>query len=212
MLGGYVALFVNLVAAGETGGILDTIMTRLAMQTEKSVKLAKQIKGALFYPTAVMAVAIGAMAVASYACRIAGYLLMGYVPITARVEGALKAIPLGVMIGIAAFAVALPLASRWYPPEHQGLALFRGKGKCAHCHVIDGPGRGLAAIEKRALRSRPAGLGALGRVETQRVGRRDAVAFDGVDLRTLSQRRPWRQFGSDRPRRRPARPLGRTTR
>jgi type IV pilus assembly protein PilC len=56
-------LFVNLVAAGETGGILDTIMTRLAMQTEKSVKLAKQIKGALFYPTAVCAVAIGAIAV-----------------------------------------------------------------------------------------------------------------------------------------------------
>jgi len=56
-------LFVNLVAAGETGGILDTIMTRLAMQTEKSVKLAKQIKGALFYPAAVMSVAIGAVAV-----------------------------------------------------------------------------------------------------------------------------------------------------
>ncbi|MBI1947844.1 MAG: type II secretion system F family protein [Deltaproteobacteria bacterium] len=56
-------LFVNLVAAGETGGILDTIMTRLAMQTEKSVKLAKQIKGALFYPTAVMVVAVGAVAV-----------------------------------------------------------------------------------------------------------------------------------------------------
>jgi type IV pilus assembly protein PilC len=56
-------LFVNLVAAGETGGILDTIMTRLAMQTEKSVKLAKQLKGALFYPTAVMTVAIGAVAV-----------------------------------------------------------------------------------------------------------------------------------------------------
>ncbi len=56
-------LFVNLVAAGETGGILDTIMTRLAMQTEKGVKLAKQIKGALFYPAAVMTVAIGAVAV-----------------------------------------------------------------------------------------------------------------------------------------------------
>ena len=56
-------LFVNLVAAGETGGILDTIMTRLAMQTEKAVKLAKQIKGALFYPSAVMIVAIGAVAV-----------------------------------------------------------------------------------------------------------------------------------------------------
>jgi type IV pilus assembly protein PilC len=57
------ALFVNLVAAGETGGILDTIMTRLAVQTEKSVKLAKQIKGALFYPTAVMTVALGAVTV-----------------------------------------------------------------------------------------------------------------------------------------------------
>lgn len=53
------ALFVNLVAAGETGGILDTIMTRLAQQIEKSAKLIKQIKGALFYPSAVIAVAIG---------------------------------------------------------------------------------------------------------------------------------------------------------
>ncbi len=57
------SLMVNLVAAGETGGILDTIMTRIAMQTEKSVKLAKQIKGALFYPAAVMGVAVGAVAV-----------------------------------------------------------------------------------------------------------------------------------------------------
>jgi type IV pilus assembly protein PilC len=56
-------LMVNLVAAGETGGILDTIMSRIAMQTEKSVKLAKQIKGALFYPAAVMSVAVGAVAV-----------------------------------------------------------------------------------------------------------------------------------------------------
>jgi len=56
-------LFVNLVAAGETGGILDTIMVRIAMQTEKSVKLAKQIKGALFYPAAVIFAAVGAVAV-----------------------------------------------------------------------------------------------------------------------------------------------------
>ncbi len=56
-------LTVNLVAAGETGGILDTIMTRIALQTEKSVKLAKQIKGALFYPAAVMTVAVGAVTV-----------------------------------------------------------------------------------------------------------------------------------------------------
>jgi type IV pilus assembly protein PilC len=56
-------LFVNLVAAGETGGILDTIMSRLAGQIEKSVKLTKQIKGALFYPGAVMTVAVGAVTV-----------------------------------------------------------------------------------------------------------------------------------------------------
>ena len=51
-------LFVNLVAAGETGGILDTIMNRLAGQIEKSVKLTKQIKGAMFYPMAIVGVAI----------------------------------------------------------------------------------------------------------------------------------------------------------
>jgi type IV pilus assembly protein PilC len=56
-------LFVNLIAAGETGGILDTIMSRLAMQIEKTVKLVKQIKGALFYPVAVIVVAIAVCAV-----------------------------------------------------------------------------------------------------------------------------------------------------
>lgn len=40
------------------------------------------------------------MALASYACRISGFLLMGYVTITPRVEAALKAIPLSVMVGI----------------------------------------------------------------------------------------------------------------
>lgn len=40
------------------------------------------------------------MAMASFACRIGGFLLMGYVTITPRVEAALKAIPLSVMVGI----------------------------------------------------------------------------------------------------------------
>ncbi|MDP3412347.1 MAG: AzlD domain-containing protein, partial [Polaromonas sp.] len=40
------------------------------------------------------------MALASFACRISGFLLMGYVRITPRVEAALKAIPLSVMVGI----------------------------------------------------------------------------------------------------------------
>lgn len=62
--------------------------------------------------------AILAMALASYGCRVAGYLLMGYVPITSRVQAALKAIPLGVMIGI-----VLPSALAGKLPEIVGLAV-----------------------------------------------------------------------------------------
>jgi type IV pilus assembly protein PilC len=52
------ALFVNLVAAGEVGGILDTILNRLAAYLEKADKLARKVKGAMVYPTTVMVVAI----------------------------------------------------------------------------------------------------------------------------------------------------------
>ncbi|WP_397411613.1 AzlD family protein [Polaromonas sp.] len=55
--------------------------------------------------------ALVGMALASFACRISGFLLMGYVRITPRVEAALKAIPLSVMVGIvtpAATAGKLP--------------------------------------------------------------------------------------------------------
>jgi len=51
-------LFVNLVAAGEIGGILDTIMNRLAAYIEKNEKIVKKVKGAMTYPLAVLVVAI----------------------------------------------------------------------------------------------------------------------------------------------------------
>ena len=51
-------------------------------------------------------IALAAMAVASYACRVAGFVLMRFVPVTPRVDAALKAIPLGVMVGIVTPAVA----------------------------------------------------------------------------------------------------------
>jgi uncharacterized membrane protein len=44
--------------------------------------------------------ALAGMALASFACRISGFLLMGYVTITPRLEAALRAIPLSVMVGI----------------------------------------------------------------------------------------------------------------
>src|ERR1700682_4705690 len=43
-------LFVQLCAAGEVGGILDTILNRLAVYREKAEKLKRQVKGALIYP------------------------------------------------------------------------------------------------------------------------------------------------------------------
>ncbi|MDB4963147.1 MAG: Type secretion system domain protein [Myxococcales bacterium] len=56
-------LYVNLVAAGEIGGILDTILNRLAVYIEKAVKLKGQIKSAMFYPIGILVVAIGVIAV-----------------------------------------------------------------------------------------------------------------------------------------------------
>jgi len=52
------SLFVNLVAAGEVGGMLDTILSRLADYIEKAMKLAKKIKGAMVYPSTILAVAV----------------------------------------------------------------------------------------------------------------------------------------------------------
>ncbi len=53
------ALYCNLVAAGEVGGILDTILNRLAVYLEKADALARKVKGAMVYPTTVLVVAIG---------------------------------------------------------------------------------------------------------------------------------------------------------
>jgi type IV pilus assembly protein PilC len=51
------ALFTNMVAAGEAGGILDTILKRLATYIEKNVKLKGQVKSAMVYPIAVIVIA-----------------------------------------------------------------------------------------------------------------------------------------------------------
>ena len=53
------ALYVNMVEAGETGGILDTILQRLSSYIEKNVKLQRAVKSALVYPIGVISVAAG---------------------------------------------------------------------------------------------------------------------------------------------------------
>ena len=52
------SLYCNMVRAGEAGGMLDTILQRLAKQMEKAAKLKAQIKSAMVYPAAIVAVAI----------------------------------------------------------------------------------------------------------------------------------------------------------
>ena len=52
-------LYCNLVQAGEAGGILDTILNRLATYNEKSVKLKRQLRGAMVYPSVVLVVFMG---------------------------------------------------------------------------------------------------------------------------------------------------------
>lgn len=56
-------LYANMVAAGESGGILDTILTRLATYIEKAMKLKKKVKGAMIYPIVVSTIAVVCIAV-----------------------------------------------------------------------------------------------------------------------------------------------------
>lgn len=56
-------LYVNMVAAGEAGGILDTILNRLAAYIEKAMKLKKKVKGAMVYPAVVTTVAVGVISI-----------------------------------------------------------------------------------------------------------------------------------------------------
>ena len=82
-------LYVNMVAAGETGGILDTILNRLASFLEKNDALARKIKGAMTYPAVVLCVVVGAT----------GILLWKVVPIFAGIfEDAGMALPTPTMV------------------------------------------------------------------------------------------------------------------
>src|SRR5688572_17191219 len=56
-------LYVNLVQAGEVGGILDTILSRLAVYNEKAIKLRRQLRGAMVYPSAVLFIFTGVLGI-----------------------------------------------------------------------------------------------------------------------------------------------------
>jgi len=89
-------LTVNMIEAGETGGILDTILQRLSAYIEKAVKLRQAIKSALIYPVAVMGIA----------ALVVGALLKWVVPIFANMFQGMDIelpLPTKIVIGLSAF-------------------------------------------------------------------------------------------------------------
>ncbi len=118
------ALFVNLVAAGEVGGILDTILSRLAEHIEKAMKLAKKIKGAMVYPSTIVAVAVIVTVV----------LLLYVIPIFAKmftdfgqalpgptlVVLSLSSFTRKYFLGVVIFLALIGFAIRWYYRQEGG--------------------------------------------------------------------------------------------
>jgi type IV pilus assembly protein PilC len=89
-------LYVNMVAAGEAGGILDTILMRLAVFMEKNDALVRKVKGAMIYPGVIMTVAGGAITV----------LLIFVIPTFQRMfaeAGIPLPLPTRIVIGMSAF-------------------------------------------------------------------------------------------------------------
>src|ERR1043166_4354591 len=88
--------YTNMVAAGEAGGILDTILQRLAQYIEKSVKLNSQVKSAMIYPVAVI----------SIACIVVAVILWKVIPVLASLFAGLGAtlpLPTRVVIALSNF-------------------------------------------------------------------------------------------------------------
>lgn len=84
-------LFVNMVEAGEAGGILNTILNRIALFIEKANRLKKKVKGAMIYPCAIVGVAVIVVAV----------LMIFVIPVFAELYGSMgKALPVPTQICI----------------------------------------------------------------------------------------------------------------
>ena len=89
-------LYANMIAAGEAGGILDTILGKLASYIEKSMKLKKRVKGAMMYPSFVIFAAVGVVAV----------IMVFVVPTFAKMftqMGGILPLPTRIVIGISHF-------------------------------------------------------------------------------------------------------------
>ncbi len=84
-------LYVNMVRAGEAGGVLNTILNRIALFIEKANKLKKKVKGAMIYPCTIITVAVGVVTI----------LLLYVIPVFAELYGGMgRALPAPTQITI----------------------------------------------------------------------------------------------------------------
>lgn len=84
-------LYVNMVRAGEAGGVLNTILNRIALFIEKANRLKKKVKGAMIYPATIVVVAIGVVSI----------LLIFVIPVFAELYGSMgRALPAPTQITI----------------------------------------------------------------------------------------------------------------
>ncbi|PYV53758.1 MAG: pilus assembly protein PilC [Acidobacteria bacterium] len=121
-------LTTNMIEAGETGGILDIILQRLAQYVEKAVKLRSAVKSALIYPVAVVSMAV----------LIVGALLKWVVPIFANLFAGLGValpLPTRIVMGLSAFvqnfwwffivgAVGIVFGIKWIRKDPRGRYWF----------------------------------------------------------------------------------------
>ncbi len=117
-------LFVNLVSAGEVGGILDTILARLAAYIEKAMKLGKQIKSAMVYPSTILAVAvIVTVVLLLYVIPIFGNMFADFgqaLPVPTQIVLALSGYTRKYFLVFIMFIVLVVFAIRWYYRQETG--------------------------------------------------------------------------------------------
>jgi len=117
-------LYVNMVEAGEVGGILDTILNRLAGYIEKAAKLKKKVKSAMVYPAVVLSVAVIVVGIIMvFVIPVFQKMFSGFggelpVPtqIVISISDFLKSNIIYLMVGIFAFIVAFGQAYKRYEP------------------------------------------------------------------------------------------------
>jgi type IV pilus assembly protein PilC len=123
-------LYVNMVAAGEAGGVLNTILNRIAVFIEKATKLKRKVKGAMIYPTTIVVVAVAVVSV----------LLIYVIPVFGELYGSMgRALPAPTQITInlsnwfrayfiyiVGIVVAIGVAVRFYYKTDNGKLVIDG--------------------------------------------------------------------------------------